>query len=201
MNNVLCLSDPVVKQLRREHPAFKGTRLLKRGMFCGVFSMPSPDRVLKLTTDRSHSGYLTDWCAPKGDYKPMVLEDYGQVAETQAGDLPLHLLEVERLFPVRRGSPNAKLVTRLIKFTDRMPNFPEDLSGLDVAPALKMFLEELTWFIGNYDCKLDTGRNNFMERADGTLVFSDPTFDYKLRDRVERDRRTYARAHLSPISF
>jgi hypothetical protein len=189
MKHVLSLRDPSVVSLRRSHPAFAGTRLLKRGSFCGVFSQPQSDCVLKLTTDSSHVGYLTDWCAPKGDYKPRVLTDHGQVGETSLRALPLYLLEVERLKPLQAGSASSKLARRLSRFTRACRNFPEDLQALsDLSPPLLEFIAQLSWFIDNYDCKLDAHAQNFMERDDGTLVFSDPVFDHKLHARFQQNR-------------
>lgn len=53
----------------------------------------------------------------------------------------------------------------------------DDLTWL---PAeLADFMGELNYFVWNFNWALDIGWQNFMERADGTLVLSDPVIDYE----------------------
>ena len=177
---ILKLTDLNVRHLRATHPAFAGTRLLARGTFCAVFEMSDTSRVLKLTTDRAHANYLTDCLSPQGEYKPEVLKTHDIDVETEHG-LPLYLFEVERLQKVPAGSPAKKLASRLMRFCDEHAHFPEKLTDIEgMTASLAQFLKELNWFIANYDVKADLKMDNFMQRADGTLVMSDPVFDSKL---------------------
>jgi hypothetical protein len=190
--NILNLNDWNVKRLRATHPAFAGTRLLARGSFCAVFTMPDPTRVLKLTTDATHIGYLTDGLAPQGAYKPQVLAEHDVDVETSHG-LSLYLLEVERLQKVQPGSPAKKLAGRLMRYFkehERLPDEPGEVEGL-TAP-LARFLDQLNWFFTNYRARPDLKLDNFMQRDDGTLVLSDPVFDHRLQQReFERRRRQH----------
>lgn len=195
---ILDLADRNVKALRATHPAFAGTKLFARGGFCAVFSMPDPTRVLKLTTDQQHVSYLTDGIAPQGEHKPLVLAEHDIEVETKNG-LALYLLEVERLQKTQPGSPARKLATGLIRFykqNRRLPLAYSDVDGL--TPALLRFMEDLTWFVTNYQARLDLKMDNFMQRADGTLVMSDPVFDHLLQEREfqrVRRRNDEIRAH------
>jgi len=179
---VLSLKDPEVMHLRFRHPAFRSAskKMLGRGQFGAAFAMSDPTRVLKLTTDSKNVGYLTERLGPQGIHKPAVLANYGQVGESATG-LPLYLLEMERLYPVRRGTPNglmARRITRYVSKHDRFPEEDEELAGM--TPELARFMCMLNWFWMNHQCTADANFSNFMERADGTLVFSDPVFDHKL---------------------
>jgi len=185
---VLNLKDPVVRRIRATLPIFANTRLLARGTFCAVFETSSPDRVLKLTTDRSHYAYLTDGLAPEGPYKPQVLENHGYLEDTWTG-APLYLLEVERLRPVTPRTENSRLARRIVAYTDgegegQYPTQPGQVKGL--TEPLAMFCEEVNYFTSNFDCVTDPRVGNFMERNDGTLVMSDPVFDHKLLRKLGR---------------
>lgn len=188
--NILDLTDFNVKNLRATHPSFKGTRLLARGSFCAVFETPDPARVLKLTTDLMHVCYLTDEISPQGEYKPQVLAQHDIDVETGNG-LTLYLLEVERLQKVQAGSPAKKLATRVMRFHEEHNRFPEKLTDVEGMTApLARFLEQMNWFVGNYEVRPDLKMDNFMQRADGTMVMSDPVYDYRLQAReFQRLRR------------
>ena len=89
-----------------------------------------------------------------------------------------------RLHKVRRGTPNGRLVRQIVHFVRlrtywdrRLPMVEDDLTWL---PAeLADFMGELNYFVWNFNWALDIGWQNFMERADGTLVLSDPVIDYE----------------------
>lgn len=190
---VLSLKDWRVRCLRRSHPLLMKKIQIGAGQFCRVFETQDPNRVLKLTVDSCHVAYLTDYTSPEGRYKPVVFEDFGEIGETTAGE-SVYLLEVERLQKLQTGSANARLARRLIRYSEdsrhwrsglrQLPQTEEQLPGL--APDLYEFMEEINQFTGNYDCWLDLHLGNFMERTDGTLIFSDPVYDYKLKARSER---------------
>lgn len=180
---ILNLNDIAVKRLRQTLPCFKNTRVLARGTFCVVFDMPDKSRVLKLTTDRVHYAYLTDNMSPGGSYKPLVLEDHGMVGETIKGSLALYLVEVERLQPIPSNTDNSRLVRRMVRYarskgSRAYPSCTTQVKGL--SDTLAEFCGELNNFVGNFGCSIDPVFNNFMERADGTLVMSDPVYDFKM---------------------
>lgn len=188
---VLSLKDPAVVRVRHTHPGLVKKSVIGRGSFCAVFESSSSDRVLKLTTDRAHADYLTDGCAPDGDLKPQVFEDFGEVGATTTG-IPLRLFEVERLVPLVRGTPLSKLVLRIIRYTQRKRRFPDDVRDvLALSEKLAKFMWQLNCFTANFDYACDAKFNNFMQRADGSLVFNDPIFD---RELFIREQRRWANA-------
>jgi hypothetical protein len=187
---VLSLKDWKVAHLRRTLTCFANTRTLARGTFSAVFETPDPTRVLKLTTDPTHYSYLTDGISPDGPHKPVVLHDYGEVGET-SDELPLYLVELERLQKVRAGTENGLLPRRIVRHANkdpdrRYPDDPDHVPGMP--PSLVRFLDDLNHFIFNLAYTPDVHGGNFMERADGTLVVNDPVFDNKLLLRTSRER-------------
>lgn len=200
--NILDLTDFKVKHLRATYPAFAGTKLLARGSFCAVFEMRDPTRVLKLTTDKQHVCYLTDYIAPQGEHKPVVFDNHDIDVETKNG-LTLYLLEVERLQKVQAGSPAKKLATRIMRFYSEHQRLPQSVTDVEgMPPALANFLEELRSFVLNYEVRLDLKMDNFMQRFDGTLVMSDPVFDYKLQEReFQRLRRANAEKREQTLRY
>jgi len=184
--NLLSLKDFAVRRLRATHPAFKGTRVLARGTFCVVFETPDPTRVLKLTVDRAHSSYLADGICDDEQYRPRVLADHGDVGELESG-LELRLFEVERLQKIAPATVTSRLARQLIKLVNKQNRFPEDLSSHEFITApLANFLGRLNWFADNYKVELDLHMANFMQRTDGTLVFSDPVYDRVMFARESR---------------
>lgn len=154
--------------------------MLGRGEFCAVFEMVEPDRVLKLTTDPAHVAYLVDGLSPSGIHRPILFATHGKVGETKRG-LPLYLVEVEKLYPIKRGSPNARLVRKITRYVEACKRFPEQDDELaDMPSELSGFMCRLNWFWMNYKCQPDAKHSNFMQRADGTLVFNDPVFNQDL---------------------
>lgn len=141
---------------------------------------------MKLTSDESHLTYLTHKASPRSIHKPILYENFGVIGETKWGG-SLYLLELERLRRIRCGSANAEIVRRVAEFSQEeqhvavgcsrgywLPRPKDFIPGLPV--TLAKFFEELERFndsCGNAEID-NEGRNNFMERADGTLVFSDP---------------------------
>lgn len=185
---VLNLKDPVVKRIRATHPSFANTRMLARGTFCAVFETSNPDRVLKLTADRSHYAYLTDGLAPEGPHKPLVLENHGYLDDTLSG-APLYLVEVERLRPVTPRTENSRLTRRIVAYAckDEDGQYPTQIDQVKgLSEPLAQFCEDVNCFTSNFDCITDPRYGNFMERNDGTLVMSDPVFDFKLLRKMER---------------
>ncbi len=181
---IMKLNDYGVQRARCSQDALRQAKLLGRGTFGAVFEGSKPGRVFKLTTDRSHRDYLVDGLSPEGVYKPKVFEDFDEVGETSKG-YSLYLFEMERLQPIRRGTANGRLARRIVNFVGAAKRCPEmdDKGWDDLPPALFRFMEDLNMFISNFDCRYDMHWKNFMERDDGTLVFSDPVLDYVLFER------------------
>ena len=183
MVKVMSRKDTNVNSFVNSDERLRNARMLGRGSFSQVFDTPDPARVFKLTADAAHTSYLLDCYSPQGPFKPVVYEDYGVVCTTKTG-IDVYLLEMERLHKVRRGTPNGRLVRQIVHFVrlrtywDRqLPMVEDDLTWL---PAeLADFMGELNYFVWNFNWALDIGWQNFMERADGTLVLSDPVIDYE----------------------
>ena len=191
---VLSLRDCLVSNIRKIHPLLKDKRVLGRGSFCRVFEGTRRNRVLKLTADRSHVQYLTDDRSPHGRFKPIVHENHGIVGQTKHG-VEVHLLEIERLGKLRPGTPAFKLAialssycrlqgTLLPIFKDRNKEALRNVRHL-LSHELLAFMSEVNFFTIFSNCSLDMHRANFMERTDGTLVFSDPVFDKRIMLRRE----------------
>jgi len=201
---VLSLNDCKVATLRRTMPCFAKTRTLARGTFSAVFETPDPTRVLKLTTDATNYAYLTEGFAPDGPHKPVVLHDHGEVGETSEG-VTLYLLELERLQKVTTGTENGLLARRIVRYANKNPDkrYPDDPDHIPgMPPSLVRFMDDLNHFIFHSAFAPDVHWGNFMERADGTLVVSDPVFDSKLLRRTSKERyqnkqesRRYAAAY------
>ena len=178
---VLKLNDWRVQALRRTHPRLVHAKTLARGTFGAVFTTPNPDRVLKLTVDKSHRDYLVDGLSPEGVYKPIVTEDFNEVGETTEGDT-LYLFEMERLQHLKRGTRNGLLAHRITRYVDSHGRCPsEPVKDWGLTPDLLNFMSSLNKFADNFCYRRDFHWKNFMERpSDGTLVFSDPVFDQEM---------------------
>lgn len=195
---VLSLKDWKVAHVRNSNPLILGKKVLGKGQFCQVFEGNNPDRVFKLTADHFHVEYLLDPHSPKGLFKPVVYEDHGIVAETSLG-ADVWLLEVERLYPLARGSENYRLAKALEHFWESMSyeRLPEEddvghktLQSVQrlLSDELLEYMTEVNYFTHNFCCKLDMHVKNFMQRTDGTLIFSDPVLDRVLLDESTRCR-------------
>lgn len=166
--------------------ALRGAALLGRGAFSAVYESATGS-VLKLTVDRVAARYLVGRRAPVGVFKPRVLKNFGAVGETDHGDT-LYLFELERLQPLRRGSELGGLARRIINHARQHNELPEEPTPrVDAGKAMHAFMTQLNDFREHFECGLDVHWGNFMERTDGTLVFSDPFADcdtfYKMMDR------------------
>lgn len=181
---VLSLRDWGVVRARSRHPLLRGKRALARGTFSAVFEGASPTTVLKLTLDRSHYAYMTDYLAPQGVFKPRLVQDFGAIGQTTRG-FELYLLEVERLEKLPRGNPSARVVRRVVKhYRDSgYKDLPCEASAVkELDEGFARFLADLNVFISNFDCRFD-GKvgNNFLYRpSEDQLVVSDPVFDAQL---------------------
>lgn len=174
---VLSLADPRVRAFVRTDERLRAAKVVGKGKFCRVYETPDPNRVLKLIADYAHVYYLVDRLSPQGIFKPIVHEDYSVVCTTADG-VDVQLLEVERLQKVRRGTPNGRLVRRILDFAQHYSWLPTHREWW-LPKDLGEFMQEVNEFSINFDCKLDLHWANFMERPDGTLILNDPVLDYR----------------------
>lgn len=180
--SVLSSEDPEIQQLIRGNPLLSHATIIGSGNFCKVFRASKKTRVLKLTADRTHYEYLVDANSPKGIFKPLVYRDMGKIGRTGT-DMDVYLVEVERLREIGFGSENEKVIHKLIDFedkNDRLPVTRKEAPGLP--RELLQFMKELNEFTNLGSAHYDLCRRNFMERRNGTLVFSDPVFDQETCD-------------------
>lgn len=134
MSKLFVLTDKSVREVRRNHPALKGRKLIGKGQFSGVFESDKPDTVLKLSIDRAsyifHTKYLQNLNAHNAQFFSRVIADYGIVghfttsknvkrtAISQPLELnaPMYLYEVERLKKLNLGSESHLLARRIHKY-------------------------------------------------------------------------------------
>lgn len=188
-----------------------GHQIIGKGSFATVFQRNAEsDTVSKLTTDSMSYAFLSDgyWLQarePVEQHFPVLVTDHGWVGTSKG--LDAYLVEVERLMPVR-SPENKRTVTRLIKEYHGFASTRNsrvsvarhwNMTSLDFLyakleegtdPQLGVF-EALQDFIGSFGGALDMKRNNFMERADGTLVWNDVVYDIESYDRETTRRYRY----------
>jgi hypothetical protein len=127
---------------------------------------------------------------PRGIHFPVVHADHGVIGRARSG-YPFHLLEMERLYPLRENTPAADLATRLIEVywsacqqwsrlgsdMGRIALYHMTVEPPDVGDSLARALKALSDFVEEYQVLPDLlNADNLMMRNDGTLVFSDPVF-------------------------
>ena len=179
---ILSHSDPEIKKIIKQNAMLKRSKFMDRGHFCMVFETRSSSRVLKLTADRTHHAYLVSKAAPQGPFKPQAHRDFGIVGHTGLG-VAVYLLEVERLYPIERHHPHCNAINKLLRFEgrkDRLPATKQDSADFD--PDMLKFMRGLNRFTKRIRAGYDLYMDNFMQRSDGHLVFSDPIFDPRLAD-------------------
>ncbi len=163
-------------------------RMIGRGFFTAVYELDEK-RVLKITTDRIHYEFLFADQKPLLSF-PTVLKDHGQVGSI--GNFTAWAYEAEKLEGLR-GIPNNRVAARIVRDFDRhyldtrrergWANFAE--ASYHAIQRMKDDTKLPTWavdalehigdFVSNYDKAIaDLHLGNFMQRADGTLVFNDP---------------------------
>lgn len=185
--NILDLTDWCVRDVRRSHPALVGKKPFARGSRAALFEGSTPERVFKLTVDQPSYLYLTDGTAPTGVHVPIVFEDHGEIGTTSR-DEPMYLVETERLYRRPRGYALSRVLRQAYEMAEEEYRnndyrFPPSLPDLDDQPewlpiGLARFFAELNVFVSNTESRLDLcWRSNYMVRANGELVASDPVFD------------------------
>ncbi|MDO9599255.1 MAG: hypothetical protein Q7J47_16175 [Azoarcus sp.] len=179
------LPDPVPA-----HPLLDGKPELGRGEYSIVIDKEDGERVYKVVSSPADYFLYTAEDRPRGEHFPVVYADYGVIGRAQSG-YPFHLLEMERLYPLKANTPAEQLATRLLEFywsacqqwsrlgmdMGRIALYHLTVSPLEVSDSVQQALKALSDFIEEYHVLPDIlNANNLMMRKDGTLVFSDPVF-------------------------
>jgi hypothetical protein len=190
-------------RLALRHPLLQGKKLLGRGNFSAVFEGTRPNTALKLTVD-GPSYWMANDKVTRVTHRHFtrVHDDHQDIGEISVlgRRWPIYLYEVERLSKLRAGSQACKLARSIIiRHNDRRLTYadvPEeflaeeearkmvackDLPG-SVRNAFKDLARYCSYNGGNF---LDLHMKNFMERANGQLVMTDPIGDLTLVEEVE----------------
>jgi hypothetical protein len=179
------LPDPVPA-----HPLLAGKREIGRGEYSIVLDKGDGERVYKICTSPADYVYYTAPDRPLGEHFPQVFADHGVIGTSGAG-YPMHLIEMERLYPLAPDAAANALAKQLIAaywegcgmwsgLAENMGRIA--LYNMTVGPfageqGIKRALEALGDFVEEYQVLPDIIKSdNLMMRADGTLVFSDPVF-------------------------
>ncbi|MBS0543955.1 MAG: hypothetical protein JSR40_09515 [Proteobacteria bacterium] len=181
----IVLPDPVPA-----HPLLDGKQEIGRGEYSIVLDKGDGERVYKVVSSPADYFLYTAEDRPRGKHFPIVHADHGIIGRALSG-YPLHLIEMERLYPLAEGSPAADLAMRLIEFywaactqwsrlganMGRIALYHLVRHPLDVDDGIQDALKALSDFVEEYQVLPDIlNANNLMMRKDGTLVFSDPVF-------------------------
>lgn len=120
----------------------------------------------------------------------MIHADHGIIGRAQSG-YPLHLIEMEKLYPLTEDSPAGELAVRLIETywgacqqwsklgmdMGRIALYDMTMNPLAMSSNMQKAITALSNFVEEYQVLPDIlNANNLMMRKDGTLVFSDPVF-------------------------
>ncbi len=183
--NRLILPDPVPP-----HPLLDGKEEIGRGEYSIVLDKGDGERVYKIVSSPADYFLYTAEDRPRGVHFPLTHADHGIIGRASSG-YPLHLLEMEKLFPLDEGSPAAEVAHNLIQLywsacqtwhrlgadMGRIALHHLTTTPLPIAPSLREALKALADFVEAYQVRPDIlNANNLMRRKDGTLVFSDPVF-------------------------
>ena len=179
------LPDPVPA-----HPLLDGRKEIGRGEYSIVLDNGDGERVYKIVSSPADYFLYTADDRPRGDHFPIIHADHGIIGRAASG-YPLHLIEMEKLYPLTEGSPAAELALRLIEAywsgcqqwsrlgvnMGRIALYHMAVNPLSVGEQLQEALLALSDFVDSYQVLPDIlNANNLMVRKDGTLVFSDPVF-------------------------
>ncbi|WP_260851663.1 hypothetical protein [Denitromonas ohlonensis] len=182
----ILFADPVPP-----HPMLDGLIEIGRGEYSIVLDKGDGERVLKVVSSPADHFYYTADDRPTGLHFPIVFADHGVIGRASTGNL-LHLIEMERLYPIRPETPAACAAAAL---TDaywascrQWANLGADMGPMalfsllqsppsDISGVLLEALLALAAFVEAYQVLPDIlSEGNLLVRADGTLVFSDPVF-------------------------
>ncbi|GAB6049566.1 hypothetical protein JCM16106_04100 [Hydrogenophilus islandicus] len=176
------LPDPVP-----DHPLLQGKPEIGRGRFSIVLDA-GPEWVFKIVTHPDEFLYYTAENRPQGPHFPIIYGYHGIIGRSTLG-YPMHLFEMEKLYPLPERSPAGQLARRLATVFWEMCKQWGELNRkmgtialqqmLQTQPpfdrSLQEALEALARFTEQYRLLPDLiAQDNLMMRQDGTLVFSDP---------------------------
>ncbi|MGD9870380.1 MAG: hypothetical protein AB7S63_04895 [Thauera sp.] len=179
------LPDPVPA-----HPLLDGKPEIGRGEYSIVLDKGDGERVYKIVSSPADYFLYTAEDRPRGEHFPIVHADHGVIGRAQSG-YPLHLLEMEKLYPLSDDAPAAELARRLIEVywsacqqwnrlgsdMGRIALYDMTLNPLALTAGMQKAVKALSDFVEDYQVLPDIlNANNLMMRKDGTLVFSDPVF-------------------------
>lgn len=187
---VLRLNDKGVVDTMK-HPQLLGKIPIHRGVFSAIFD-DKWNTVLKLTADGASYAMLNGKVRVKNRHFPQVHKDYREVGEMVIANyrLPLFLYEVEKLQPLQKNSIERNMAYRLGTMQRKWTY--EDYCGNEssistvhemsmdekIPVTIREALAELRDFIKTSpNNRLDMHLGNFMQRANGELVITDPIFD------------------------
>jgi hypothetical protein len=182
------LPDPVP-----DHPLLAGRHEIGRGENTIVLDgdvIDGQERVFKVLSSPTDYAYYTAPDRPTGAHFPVVYADHGIAGRSSRG-FPFHIVEIEKLYPLRGTGDAAEVATKLsASYFDAClmwRNLAQDmgriaLHHLVVTPmgwsdTVQQSLKALEGFSDEYGALPDLIKaDNLMMRKDGTLVFSDPVF-------------------------
>ena len=163
-------------------------------LFSGLFFLyrdkGDGERVYKIVSSPADYFLYTAEDRPRGEHFPIIHADHGVIGRASSG-YPLHLIEMERLFPLAENSPAEEVAKRLIEFywsacqqwsrlgadMGRIALYHMTVNPLAINQSLQQALKALSDFVEEDQVLPDLlNANNLMMRKDGTLVFSDPVF-------------------------
>ncbi len=176
------------------HPLLDGRAEIGRGEYSIVLDKGDGERVFKLLSSPADYFLYTADDRPRGMHFPVTHADHGIVGRALSG-YPLHLLEMERLYPLAEGSRAAELAMRVIESywtaceqwsrlgrdmgriaLHQLASQPLELDGGE-GEGLHHALRALSDFVDAYQVLPDIlNADNLMMRRDGTLVLADPVF-------------------------
>lgn len=172
------------------HALLDGKPEIGRGEYSIVIDKGDGERVYKIVSSPADYFLYTADDRPRGEHFPIIHADHGIIGRALSG-YPLHLIEMEKLYPLPEGSPAAALALCLIEAywsgcqqwsrlgldMGRIALHHMTVSPLAVGDKLQEALRALSDFVEEYQVLPDIlNANNLMVRKDGTLVFSDPIF-------------------------
>lgn len=172
------------------HPLLDGKPEIGRGEYSVVLDKGDGERVYKLVSSPADYFLHTAEDRPSGPHFPKLYADHGIVGRASSG-YPFHLLEIERLYPLRAGTPAAELAARLTNIywcaCQQWRQLGPDMGRIalhhitvdppDLDESMLQALKTLSDFVEEYQVLPDVlNPDNLMMRKDGTLVFADPVF-------------------------
>lgn len=209
---ILKLNSPgTVDALRL--PEFEGLKLIGRGAFCAVFD--KGDTVLKLTADSVQSEFQRFGSDSEIPCFPKLVQYHGEVGKQ--GDLPLYMMEVEKLSPFGKRATvsnkawgDRKLLMSAAKehhldealkhWKIKNPIHYNTMIGTGVlqklsederlSPLLRDACEWLAGFLSNYSASIDFHNGNFMLRGD-EIVLNDVVADNETLCCISSRRECY----------